>query len=83
MVAIMNVSVRELKNKLSYYLDLVQHGQQVMVTSHRKQIATLQSVAEDAGEIRWSSRKPDFKQKWLPHNAETPTLADMVIESRK
>lgn len=79
----MNVSVRELKNKLSYYLDLVQHGQEVKVTSHRKQIATLQSVAEDAGEIRWSTRKPDFTQKWQPLAPESPTLANIVIESRK
>ena len=38
------VGVRELKSKLSHYIDLVQHGSEVIVTEHGKPVATLVAI---------------------------------------
>ena len=78
----MQVSVRELKNKLSYYLNLVQHGEQVLVTSHRKTVATLKGADDTNTDIRWSQQKPSFASKLTPTDASAKTLADIVLESR-
>lgn len=37
----MDVGVRELKAKLSFYLDLAQHGEDVVVTEHGRPVARL------------------------------------------
>ncbi|MDA0298272.1 MAG: type II toxin-antitoxin system prevent-host-death family antitoxin [Actinobacteria bacterium] len=38
------VGVRELKSKLSHYIDLVQHGSEVIVTEHGKPVVKLVSL---------------------------------------
>ncbi len=38
------VGVRELKSKLSHYIDLVQHGSEVVVTEHGKPVVKLVSL---------------------------------------
>ena len=38
------VGVRELKSKLSHYIDLVQHGSEVIVTEHGKPVVKLVSA---------------------------------------
>lgn len=46
----MRVSVRELKNRLSEYLRLVDEGEEIIVTSHKRAVARLvpiQATAED------------------------------------
>lgn len=78
----MQVSVRELKNKLSYYLNLVQHGEQLLITSHRKTVASLQSANDVSTDIRWSQQKPNFELKLIPIDTNTATLAEIVLESR-
>ena len=41
------VGVRELKNRLSAYLDLVKSGQEIVVTEHGRPIARLGPVSAD------------------------------------
>ncbi|MGI8591141.1 MAG: type II toxin-antitoxin system Phd/YefM family antitoxin, partial [Nakamurella sp.] len=41
------VGVRDLKNRLSAYLDLVKSGQDIVVTEHGRPIARLSPVSAD------------------------------------
>jgi antitoxin (DNA-binding transcriptional repressor) of toxin-antitoxin stability system len=45
------VNVAILKEKLSYYLGLVKSGQEVIVTSHRHQVARILPVTAPSAEI--------------------------------
>ena len=45
------VSVAILKEKLSYYLSLVKSGEEVVVTSHRHQVARIVPAAAPSTEI--------------------------------
>ena len=45
------VNVAVLKEKLSYYLNLVKSGQEVVVTSHRHQVARILPVTSPSVEI--------------------------------
>ena len=45
------VNVAMLKEKLSYYLNLVKSGEEVIVTSHRHQVARILPVAAPSAEI--------------------------------
>ena len=62
----MEVSVRELKNRLSHYLRLIQQGQSIVVTSRHTPLAKLLPLpeVEQAGlrrllsleEVHWTRR---------------------------
>jgi len=45
------VNVKILKEKLSYYLNLVKSGEEVVVTSHRHQVARILPVTTPSAEI--------------------------------
>ena len=45
------VNVKILKEKLSYYLNLVKSGEEVIVTSHRHQVARILPVTAPSAEI--------------------------------
>lgn len=45
------VNVAILKEKLSYYLNLVKSGEEVVVTSHRHQVARILPVTTPSAEI--------------------------------
>ena len=45
------VNVAILKEKLSYYLNLVKSGQEVVVTSHRHQVARILPATAPSAEI--------------------------------
>ena len=45
------VNVALLKEKLSYYLSLVKSGEEVVVTSHRHQVARILPVTAPSAEI--------------------------------
>ena len=45
------VDVAILKEKLSYYLNLVKSGEEVVVTSHRHQVARILPVTAPSAEI--------------------------------
>jgi prevent-host-death family protein len=50
------VSVAILKEKLSYYLNLVKEGQEIVVTSHRHQVARILPVSVSVSEITEPAR---------------------------
>jgi antitoxin (DNA-binding transcriptional repressor) of toxin-antitoxin stability system len=45
------VNVANLKEKLSYYLNLVKSGEEVVVTSHRHQVARILPMTAPSAEI--------------------------------
>lgn len=50
------VNVAVLKEKLSYYLNLVKSGQEVVVTSHRHRVARILPADAPSTEIREPAR---------------------------
>jgi len=46
------VGVRELKNRLSHFIDLVQVGNEVIVTEHGKPVARLVPASEDDSRLQ-------------------------------
>lgn len=61
------VGIRELKAKLSHYIDRVGRGERILITEHGKEVALLVPVSEErkavrrlpkSGEVQWSGGKP-------------------------
>lgn len=84
------VGVRELKSKLSHYIDLVQHGSEVIVTEHGKPVATLAAIDDLTNRLEdlvASGRlRPPLKSKNLihkrPYVART-SVSDIVVGERR
>lgn len=62
LISAMKVSVRELKNRLSEYLRLVAAGEEVIVTSHKREVARL-VPPERAGRI--AEESPEYVREVL------------------
>lgn len=86
------VGVRELKTRLSYYLQRVQRGERIIVTAHARPIAVLGPAAESAqtrrveqllikGLARWDGGKP--RGALRPVQLSGPSVADAVTEDRR
>ncbi|MEW6052936.1 MAG: type II toxin-antitoxin system prevent-host-death family antitoxin [Nitrospirota bacterium] len=63
----MTVGIKELKAKLSSYIDMVNQGEQVIVTEHGKEVALIIPISNErralralieAGKAHWSGGKP-------------------------
>jgi prevent-host-death family protein len=90
----MKISVRELKDRLSEHLRVVQSGQSIVVTSHRKPIARLSPVRSESvrgtarliadGLATWNGKKPRGAGRRAPIKlrGSGPTVADMVLAER-
>jgi prevent-host-death family protein len=69
------VNVATLKAELSHYLEIVENGEQVMVTSHGKEIAKIGPVSSMAfAPINWaefSNKHAQIKPKSKGENAAT------------
>ncbi|HEX2824751.1 MAG TPA: type II toxin-antitoxin system prevent-host-death family antitoxin [Burkholderiales bacterium] len=93
----MDVSVRELKSRLSEYLRRAAQGEEVIVTSHGREVARLvpprghDAATEDEliarfRELPWvrpgSGRKPRLPKPVLRLDEGEKTLAEMVSELR-
>ncbi len=88
----MRVSVRELKNNLSRYLQLASAGTPVVVTHHRKPLARLQRIVQtgDAGLEKamqvegtdWNGRKPILGAGVKPKPVKGRSAADYVLDER-
>ncbi len=84
------VGVRELKSKLSHYIDLVQHGSEVIVTEHGKPVAILAAIDDltnKLDDLVASGRlRPPLKSKNLihkkPYVART-SVSDIVVGERR
>jgi prevent-host-death family protein len=83
------VGIKELKTKLSSYVDRVRHGEEVVITEHGKEVALVIPISRerkalkpliDSGKAKWSGGKPEgldnVKIKGKP-------LSKTVIEERR
>jgi len=86
------VGVRELKNRLSYYLARVREGEQVVVTDRGQEIAVISPSPEDEtlrvlrrlraeGIISWNGQRFTAPPNPVPGRGR-PT-SEMVIEDRR
>jgi len=86
------VGVRELKNRLSHYLELVKNGEPISVTARGKEIAVIlpRSRSEDEefawrlvreGKATWSGGKPKGASNLKAWPGKP--LSEMVIEDRE
>ncbi len=84
-----SVGIKELKTKLSSYVDRVRHGEEVVITEHGKEVALVIPISRErkalkslieAGKAKWSGGKPEglanVKIKGKP-------LSKTVIEERR
>lgn len=86
------VGVRELKNRLSAYLDLVKSGQEIVVTEHGRPIARLSPLTADVDRMAALVKAgivqpPRSAQRRLPTERVTPvgsnSLDEHVAEQRR
>lgn len=63
-----SVGIKELKTKLSSYVDRVRHGEEVVITEHGKEVALVIPISRerkalksliDSGKAKWSGGKPE------------------------
>ena len=84
-----SVGIKELKTKLSSYVDKVRQGEEVVITEHGKEVALVVPISKerkalksliDAGRAKWSGGKPEgidnVKIKGKP-------LSKTVLEERR
>lgn len=85
------VGVRELKSKLSSYLDRVQRGEEITITEHGRPIARLTSVTPgvsemaalvEAGIVRPARSRHRELPKTRVKLAPGPSVADVVADQR-
>ena len=89
----MQVSVRELKSRLSHYLRLVRAGETVLVTSHDKPIARVEAVSQErrspldrlaaAGGVAWSGGKPRVRGVSATPLDGDKMASEIVLEGRE
>lgn len=83
----MEVSIRELRDNLSKYIQLANAQKDIVITSHDKPVAQLTSVSATISEdkarewLTWSHKKPKGS-KLGPVIKKGKTMADYVIEDR-
>ena len=90
-VAMSRVGIRDLKNRLSRYLEDVEKGERISVTRRGKVIAYLVPVAESGEAVRlagmvqeglatWSGGKPKGSSR--PIRAKGKAVSEVVLEDR-
>jgi prevent-host-death family protein len=89
------VSVRELKSRLSHYLRMLEGGEQIKITRRGKTVGTIIPTPEEdrlraklaelqaKGIISWSGQNPVFPKKGVKMRGKGPSIAEMVIEDRR
>lgn len=84
------VGIRELKVKLSAYIDEVQRGESIMVTDRGKEVALLAPLSsefrfvrllEKYGKVRWAGGKPQGLN--MDINIEGKPLSSTILEERE
>ncbi|MBI4688067.1 MAG: type II toxin-antitoxin system prevent-host-death family antitoxin [Nitrospirae bacterium] len=63
-----SVGIKELKTRLSSYVDKVRHGEEVVITEHGKEVALVIPISTerkaiksltDSGKAKWAGGKPE------------------------
>jgi prevent-host-death family protein len=85
----LTVGIKELKAKLSSYVEKVSAGEEVVVTDHGREVALLVPISRgreavqvlmDSGKVHWSGGKPKGA---AGTRIKGKPLADTVIEERR
>jgi prevent-host-death family protein len=84
-----SAGIKELKAKLSSYIDSVNKGEQVVITEHGKEVAIIIPISQErrainalvsAGMVHWAGGKPKglvgIKMKGKP-------LSETILEERR
>lgn len=87
------VGVRELKNKLSEYLSRAKAGENIIITEHKKPVAQIvaleQSIPEKMaklireGSATWSGSKPGSVEPVESADKSLKTVGEIVREDRR
>lgn len=84
-----SVGVKELKARLSSYIDRVSHGEEVIITEHGKEVALVVPITkerrrikelQDSGMARWAGGKPEGLKGI---KIKGKTVSDTVLEERR
>ena len=86
------VGIRDLKTHLSSYLEKVQKGHTIIITSHGKPIANLTpsmgeladriKALQAAGLVAWNGKKPSVRKPKVLNTGKT-LISDLVVEMRE
>ena len=89
------VSIRELRNKLTSYIRLTERGERVTVTRRGKPVAKIEPIVNPEsdldetlwkmvreGKASWTGKKFQPPRRTFKLKGEGPTLAEMIIEDR-
>ena len=85
-----SVGIKELKTKLSSYVDRVRQGEEVVITEHGKEVALVIPISRerkalksliDAGKARWSGGKPEGLDNVKMKGSKS--LSKTVLEERR
>jgi len=90
------VSIRELKDHLSQYIDRASKGEEIAVTRRGKVVATVKAAPKHeetldeklarlkaAGIISGGSGKPRLPKRMVKLKGEGPSMSEMIIEDRR
>ena len=77
------VNVATLKEKLSYYLQLVRGGSEVVVTSHETKIARIVPIAAPSVEIMKPKRPASDLRKLKGVKPRAVSAVDLLMEDRR
>jgi prevent-host-death family protein len=86
---LITVGIKELKAKLSSYLEKVKNGEEVVITDHGSEVAVIMPISAerravralmDAGTAKWSGGKPKGKSGL---KIKGKPLAETVLEERR
>ncbi len=84
-----SVGIKELKTKLSSYVDKVLHGEEIVITEHGKEVALVIPISRerkvlksliDSGKVKWSGGKPEGLNNV---KIKGKSLAETVLEDRR
>jgi prevent-host-death family protein len=88
-VKMISVGIKELKAKLSSYVDRVRHGEEVVITEHGKEVALVIPISRerkalksliDSGKAKWSGGKPEGLDNI---KIKGKSLSKTVLEERR
>ena len=77
------VNVATLKEKLSYYLQLVRGGKEVIVTSHDTKIARIVPIDSPSVEVFEPKRAPSELRKIKGVKPRAISAVDLLIQDRR
>jgi prevent-host-death family protein len=84
-----SVGIKELKAKLSSYVDMVRRGEEVVITEHGREVALVIPISKeraalkaliDSGKVTWTGGKPEGLDNVT---IKGKSLSKTVLEDRR